>query len=97
MIQWLRMRKENDYETVLRALKSSDLHAVIWELEAVELRTADTALRTYLRLVIGFLNSPVHQDAKNMRLPVRLPLNSPSIKPLVAYCRRGAARAQHHS
>ena len=83
------MADQNDYEAVLRALKSSDLRVISRELEAVERRTPDADLRVYLILAIDLLNSPILQDSK-IRTTAWLALDSVSLRPLVDYCRKRA-------
>ena len=79
------MAKVNEYDTVLVALKSSNIHAVSRDLKAADIRTRDTELRMYLRSAIGLLNSPSLQGM-NMRGQYWLPFSCPSIRPLVDYC-----------
>ena len=87
------MEKANEYETVLVALKSSNIHAVSRDLKGVDIRTRDAELRMHLRSAIGFLNSPSLQDVR-MRGQYWLPFSSPSVRPLVDYCLRRGARPE---
>ena len=83
------MADQNDYEAVLRALKSTDLRAISRELEAVDLRTPDRDLRIYLRLASALLNSPILREA-NMRAAAWLPRDSLSLRALADYCQKRA-------
>jgi hypothetical protein len=68
-------------------LQLIDIRGAATELQAIELRTSDEDLRIYLRLAIGLLRSPIIQDT-GQRLLRWSPEKSPSIKPLIDYCRK---------
>jgi hypothetical protein len=86
------MTKLSDYEAVLTALRLTDTRAVSRELKAIELRSDDEYLRGYLRLAVGLLDSPAIREA-NLSRDAWNPEQSPSIRPLVDYCRRRQQRS----